>query len=115
MEALRNGDTEKLDEMYKLLRPTTILSSVVNKTGTKVLSYEYDLASYPKEDNTFELALWAPMSTFNVVTSAQVVTNIQLPGSGPPFNYSLLEAEGYIPESLGIQTSQTVSKTIDSE
>jgi hypothetical protein len=114
-EALQVGNAEKPDEMYKLLRTTTILSSVVYKAGTKVLTFEYDLAIYPKDDNTFELSLWAPMPTFNVVTSGQVVTNIQLPGSGPQFNCSLLEAEGYIPDAQGNPTSQTVSKTIDSD
>ncbi|AND41437.1 hypothetical protein [Cytobacillus oceanisediminis] len=114
-EALKTGNAEKLDEMYKLLRTTTILSSVVFKAGTKVLTFEYDLALYPKEDKTFELGLWAPMPTFNVVTSGQVVTNIQIPGNGPQFRCSLLEAEGYIPDAQGNPTGQTVSKTIDSE
>lgn len=114
-QAVKEGNAERIEELSKLFKSTALLSSVVYKKGTKVLTFEYELALYPKEDKTFELALWAPMPTFNVATGGQVVANIQLPGSGPQFRCSLLEAEGYIPDAQGNPTQQKVAKKIDSE
>ncbi|MFZ7947256.1 MULTISPECIES: hypothetical protein [Bacillaceae] len=114
-DALQQGDAVKLEEMYQLLKSTTILSAVVYKAGTKVLTFEYDLALYPNEERTFELSLWAPMPSFNVVGRGQVIANIQLPGGGEQFRCAVLEAEGYIPDAEGNPTGQVVGKTIDSD
>lgn len=114
-QAVQEGNAEQMDKMFNQLRSTTLLSSVVYKKGTKVLTFEYELALYPNEKNEFELALWAPMPTFNVATRGQVVTNFQLPGSGPQFNCKLIEAEGYIPDANGNPTQQKVAKKVDSD
>lgn len=114
-QALKEGNAAKLEELYNLMKSTTMLSALVYKKGTKVLTFEYELALYPQENKVFELALWAPMPTFNVATGGQVVANIQLPGNGPQFKCTLLEAEGYIPDPQGNPTSQTVSKVVDSD
>lgn len=113
--ALQEGNAERLEEMYQLLKSTTILSSVVYKAGTRVLTFEYDLALYPNQNNVFELSLWAPMPTFNVVGRGQVVATIQLPGGGEHFRCALLEAEGYLPDEQGNPTGGTVGKSIDND
>ena len=113
-QAVKDGNSQVMDEMYQLLRSTTLLAPVVYSAGTQVLTFEYELALYPEEGtNTFNLALWAPMPTFNVIPGGQVVATIQAPGTLAPFVATLLEAEGYIPDSEGNPTTQTVSKTLD--
>lgn len=113
-QAVKDGNSQVMDEMYQLLRSTTLLAPVVYSAGTQVLTFEYELALYPEEgSNTFNLALWAPMPTFNVIPGGQVVATIQAPGTTAPFTATLLEAEGYIPDSEGNPTTQTLSKTLD--
>ncbi len=115
LAAVKEGNASQMDEMHKLLKSTTLLAPVIYKKGTKVLTFEYELALYPKEDKTFELAIWAPMPTFNVATGGQVVATIQLPGSSPHFKCALLEAEGYIPDPQGNLTNQRASKVVDKD
>jgi hypothetical protein len=114
-EALQQGNVQQLDEMYQLLKSTTLLTPVVYKAGTRVLTFEYDLALYPNQERIFELALWAPMPTFNVVGRSQVVTTIQLPGGGEQFRCALLEAEGYLPDQQGNPTGGAIGKAIDTD
>lgn len=101
-EALKNGDRDKMNELHQLFLQTTILSPVLYKAGTQVLTFEYELALYPNDNNTFELALWAPMPTFNVVPGGQVTTTIQLPSTNNnAFRANLLEAKGFIADAQG--------------
>jgi hypothetical protein len=111
-QAVRDGNAQEMEKMYQLLKSTTLLAPVVFKKGTQVLTFEYELALYPNEDNTFNFALWAPMPTFNVVPGGKVVTTIQLPGN-EPFGATILESEGYIPDSKGNPTAQKVGKAFD--
>lgn len=112
-QAVRDGDAQTMDELYKTLKSTTLLAPVVFTKGTSVLTFEYELALYPNSEGQFDLALWAPMPTFNVVPGSKVVTMIELPGSH--FNTQILEAEGYIPDSEGNPTTQTVSKVLNND
>src|SRR5690606_3094946 len=59
-EALKNGDAEKMHELHELFIATTILTPVLFKAGTQVLTFEYELAIYPNSENVFEINLWAP-------------------------------------------------------
>jgi hypothetical protein len=114
-QALKEGNAQEMDEYYSLLKSTTLLSPVVYSTGTTVLTFEYELALYPGEDKSFKLELWAPMPTFNVIPGAQVATTIQIPGSRQPFGATVIEAEGYIPDTQGNPTDQKVTKTLDQD
>ncbi|PED58962.1 hypothetical protein [Bacillus toyonensis] len=111
-QAVKDGNAEVMEELYQMLKSTTLLAPVVFKQGTQVLTFEYELALYPNDENTFELSLWAPMPTFNVITQGKVVTTIQIPGQ-EQFGATILEAEGYIPDADGNPTEQTVSKNLD--
>lgn len=114
-QAVKAGDVSMMDEMYKLLKSTTLLAPVVFTQGTNVLTFEYELALYPSEDRTFNLELWAPMPTFNVIPGGQVATTIQIPGGNQPFAATVIEAAGYIPDDQGNPTNQTVSKVLDQD
>lgn len=111
-QAVKDGNAAAMEELYQMLKSTTLLAPVVFKQGTQVLTFEYELALYPNDENTFELSLWAPMPTFNVITQGKVVTTIQMPGQ-EQFGATILEAEGYIPDADGNPTEQTVSKNLD--
>lgn len=112
-QAVKEGNSEAMDELYEVLRSTTLLAPVVYAKGTKILTFEYELALFPNEDKIFELSLWAPMPTFNVVTSGQVSATILAPGGNQPFGARILEAEGYIPDENGNPTQQKVTKQIN--
>jgi hypothetical protein len=112
-QAVKEGNSQLMDELHKVLKSTTILAPVVFKQGTSVLTFEYELALYPNHEQVFDLSLWAPMPTFNVVPGGKVVTMIELPGSH--FNTQVLEAEGYLPDGEGNPTSQTVSKVLNND
>lgn len=96
----------KADEVYKLLRQTGILSRVPVKAGTRVITFEYELALFPGQDGTFNLQLWAPLVSFQVVPQGQVVASIQTPGSTFGFRSQLIEASGWIPDAQGNPTTQ---------
>lgn len=104
-----------MDELFRVLKSTTLLAPVVYSAGTTVLTFEYELALYPGEDKVFNLELWAPMPTFSVVPGGQVATTIQIPGSIQPFTATILEAEGYIPDAQGNPTEQKVDKRLDQD
>jgi len=114
-QAVKEGDAASMDKMYEMLKSTTLLSTVVYKKGSKVITFEYELALYPDEKGEFNLSLWAPMPSFNVATRGKIAAIIQLPGSSEPFNARILESAGYIPDKNGNPTDRTVSKQLDKD
>lgn len=91
-----------------------MLSPVVYKAGTRILTFEYELAVYPNE-GTFEFGVWAPMPSFSVAGQAQVTASIQLPSSNSVgFRAQLIEACGYTTDAQG-NPSGEVPKALDHE
>lgn len=113
-DAVKEGNADKMNELHQLLLATTMLSPVVYKAGTRILTFEYELAVYPK-DGTFEIAVWAPMPSFALAERAQVTTSIQLPSSNNlGFRARVVEAEGFQPDEHGNPKVQ-VPKVLDHE
>lgn len=115
-EALRAQNSELMQTIHQTLSATTMLSPVLFKTGTGVLTFEYELAIYPNTEGYFELQLWAPMPSFAVVPGGQVTATLQLPSqSGQAFKVSELQTAGFIPDAQGNPTGGEVSKSVDSD
>jgi len=114
-DALKAADVAVMDEMHELLKATAMLSPVIFKQGTHVLTFEYELALYPNAEQVFELALWAPMPSFEVSGRAQITATVMLPSSNNfAFNARVLEAVGHQPDAQGNPVTE-VPKVLDSE
>lgn len=113
-DAVKDANAEQMNEMHKLLLATTMLSPVVVKAGKRILTFEYELAVYPK-DGAFEVLIWAPMPSFTVAGQAQVTASIQLPSSNNlGFKAQVLEAVGFQPDAQGNPTVE-VQKVLDQD
>lgn len=113
-EAVKNGDLETMNKLNELFNKTAMLSTVQYKIGKQALSFEYDLGIYPK-DNIFEISLWAPMPSFEIVPQGQVLATIQIPGyENQAFRATLLEASGFQPDANGNATNE-IPKVLDQD
>jgi hypothetical protein len=114
-DAVKNQDVAKMQELHQLFLSTAMLTPVVIKAGTAVLTFDYELAIYPKE-GSFDFACWAPMPSFAVVPGGQVTAIVQLPSlSGKAFKVSELLTSGLIPDAQGNPTGSEVPKVVDSD
>jgi hypothetical protein len=113
-QAVQLQDVTLMNELHELLKATTMLTPVVFKKGTQVLTFEYELALYPStEPNVFELALWAPMPSFRVIGQSQITAGISLPSSSNrAVQATILEAVGYEPDAQGNIVAE-IPKVID--
>ncbi|OMD07755.1 hypothetical protein [Paenibacillus odorifer] len=97
-QAVAEGNVDELNRLHQLFLSTTMLSPVLFKSGTQVLTFEYELALYPLEGNPseFDLTLLAPMPSFRPVGQSQITVRIDLPSSNNlAFNADVLESIGY--------------------
>lgn len=100
--AFENRDFATAEQIHKTLMQLQFLSAVPYKAGQRVLTFEYELAIYPDQNGVFELNLWAPMPSFQVVSGGQVTTTIQLPTNNPNgFNAQILEVNAYQADNNG--------------
>jgi|GEM_PF-2378528 len=113
-DAVRTGDVETMKRLHELLMTTTaMLSPVLFKAGTQVLTFEYELAVHPNAEGVFEIALWAPMPSFNVAGQGQVTASIQLPSNNSlGFRAEILGAQGFHADAQGNPTGE-VPKVLD--
>ncbi|ARU60942.1 hypothetical protein CBW65_07485 [Tumebacillus avium] len=115
MEAVKKGDAEKMDQLHNSFKALQMLTPVPYKAGTAVLTFDYELALYAK-DNIFNLQMWAPMPSFEVVQGGQVTASVQLPSTNNAvgFRARILEATGKQLDPQGNQQAE-VSKVLDQD
>lgn len=112
LDAVKTGNAAQMEEMHKLLMSTTMLSPVLFRAGTQVLTFEYELALHANAESVFELSLWAPMPSFNV--TGQVTASIQLPSNNSIGSRAqILEARGFHADAQGNVTGNEVTKVLD--
>lgn len=114
-QALQNRDVQTMNELHELFVATTMLSPVLFKAGTQVLTFEYEMAIYPDADRVFELNFWAPMPSFQPAGQSQITTIVQLPSvSNLAFQAKILEANGFEPDAQG-NPVQEIPKVLDGD
>lgn len=114
-DAVKNQDVSKMQELHQLFLSTAMLTPIVIKAGTKVITFDYELAIYPK-DGSFDFACWAPMPSFAVVPGGLVTAILQLPSqSGQAFKVSELQTSGLIPDAQGNPVGGEVPKVVDND
>lgn len=117
-QALAEGNAEEMNRIHELMKSVTMLSPVLFKAGTQVLTFEYELALHPMEGSAsdFELTLLAPMPSFRPAGQAQITVLVDIPSSNNlAFNAQVLEAVGHqFDPSTGAVTAE-VSKVLDAD
>ncbi|MFS0841288.1 hypothetical protein [Paenibacillus sp. 1P03SA] len=117
-QAVAEGNVAEMNRIHDLMKSTTMLSPVLFKAGTQVLTFEYELALHPTEGTTsdFELTLLAPMPSFRPSGQSQITVLVELPSSNNlAFNAQVLEAVGYqFDPTTGAVTGE-VPKMVDGD
>ena len=117
-QAVAESNVEELNRLHQLFLSTTMLSPVLFKQGTQVLTFEYELALYPTDDSSsdFELTLLAPMPSFRPVGQSQITVLIDLPSSNNmAFNADVLEANGYQFDPMTGDVTGEVPKLVEGD
>ncbi|EOW9529270.1 hypothetical protein ACO11K_003006 [Bacillus cytotoxicus] len=100
--AIKERDFEKAEKMHQLLMATKFLNSVPFSAGKQVLTFDYELALFPDENGVFDLKMWAPMPSFQLVTGGQITTTIQMPSTNNnAFNAELIDVKGFSADEQG--------------
>ncbi|MBW7476298.1 hypothetical protein K0T92_16315 [Paenibacillus oenotherae] len=97
-QAVASGNLDELNRLHELFKSVAMLTPVLFKQGTQVLTFEYELALHPMaEDSTdFELTLLAPMPSFRPVGQSQITVLITLPSpNNVGFGATVIEKNGY--------------------